>query len=81
MHRLDPACPARQRQQRAVVNLVLVDEDVRTGIATPASAAGLIGLLVFAWAATGMIRTVTNGIGGPRVGASAWPIACPARSR
>ena len=27
------------------------------------------------------VRTVTNGIGGPRIAASAWPIACPARSR
>jgi membrane protein len=37
-------------------------EDAITGIATPASAAGLIGLLVFAWAATGMMTAIRRGL-------------------
>jgi membrane protein len=37
-------------------------EDAITGIATPASAAGLVSLLVFAWAATGMMTAVRQGL-------------------
>jgi membrane protein len=37
-------------------------EDAITAIATPASAAGLIGLLVFAWAATGMMTAIRRGL-------------------
>src|SRR5258705_5833542 len=37
-------------------------EDAITGIATPASAAGLIGLFVFAWAATGMMTAIRRGL-------------------
>jgi membrane protein len=37
-------------------------EDAITGIATPASAAGLAGLLVFAWAATGMMTAIRRGL-------------------
>jgi membrane protein len=37
-------------------------EDALTNIATPASAAGLVGLLVFAWAATGMMTSIRQGL-------------------
>ena len=37
-------------------------EDAITAIATPASAAGLVSLLVFAWAATGMMAAVRQGL-------------------
>jgi membrane protein len=37
-------------------------EDALTTIATPASAAGLVGLLVFAWAATGMMTSIRQGL-------------------
>jgi membrane protein len=37
-------------------------EDAITAIATPASAAGLVSLLVFAWAATGMMTAVRRGL-------------------
>jgi membrane protein len=37
-------------------------ENALTTIATPASAAGLIGLLVFAWAATGMMTSIRQGL-------------------
>jgi membrane protein len=37
-------------------------EDAVTAIATPASAAGLISLLVFAWAATGMMAAIRTGL-------------------
>jgi len=37
-------------------------EDAITGVATPASAAGLIGLLVFGWAATGMMTAIRRGL-------------------
>ena len=37
-------------------------EDAITEIATPASAAGLISLVVFAWAATGMMTAVRRGL-------------------
>jgi len=37
-------------------------EDAVTEIATPASAAGLIGLLVFGWAATGMMTAIRRGL-------------------
>jgi membrane protein len=37
-------------------------EDAITAIATPASAAGLASLLVFAWAATGMMTAVRQGL-------------------
>ena len=37
-------------------------ENALTAIATPASAAGLVGLLVFAWAATGMMTSIRQGL-------------------
>jgi len=37
-------------------------EDAITGIATPASAAGLVSLVVFAWAATGMMTALRRGL-------------------
>jgi membrane protein len=37
-------------------------EDAITSLATPASAAGLVGLLVFAWAATGMMGAIRRGL-------------------
>lgn len=37
-------------------------EDALTAIATPASAAGLVSLVVFAWAATGMMTAVRRGL-------------------
>src|SRR5262245_49692317 len=37
-------------------------EDAITEIATPASAAGLVSLVVFAWAATGMMAAVRTGL-------------------
>jgi len=37
-------------------------EDALTAIATPASAAGLISLAVFAWAATGMMSAIRQGL-------------------
>jgi membrane protein len=37
-------------------------EDSVTAIATPASAAGLVSLLVFAWAATGMMAAIRTGL-------------------
>jgi membrane protein len=37
-------------------------EDAVTAIATPASAAGLVSLLVFAWAATGMMAAIRSGL-------------------
>jgi membrane protein len=37
-------------------------EDAITAIATPASAAGLASLLVFAWAATGMMAAIRQGL-------------------
>src|SRR5262245_57173281 len=37
-------------------------EDALTAIATPASAAGLLSLLVFAWAATGMMTAIRRGL-------------------
>jgi membrane protein len=39
-------------------------EDALTGIATPASAAGLVSLIVFAWAATGMMTALRQGLEG-----------------
>src|SRR5215468_3203066 len=37
-------------------------ENAITAIATPASAAGLVGLLVFVWAATGMMAAIRQGL-------------------
>ena len=37
-------------------------EDALTAIATPASAAGLASLVVFAWAATGMMSAIRQGL-------------------
>jgi membrane protein len=37
-------------------------EDAITAIATPASAAGLVSLLIFAWAATGMMAAIRQGL-------------------
>ena len=37
-------------------------EDAITAIATPASAAGLVSLLVFAWAASGMMTAIREGL-------------------
>jgi membrane protein len=37
-------------------------EDAVTAIATPASAAGLVSLLVFVWAATGMMTAIRQGL-------------------
>jgi membrane protein len=37
-------------------------EDAITAIATPASAAGLVSLLVFVWAATGMMTAIRRGL-------------------
>jgi membrane protein len=37
-------------------------ENAITAIATPASAAGLVGLLVFVWAATGMMTAIRRGL-------------------
>jgi membrane protein len=37
-------------------------EDAITAIATPASAAGLVSLIVFAWAATGMMTALRRGL-------------------
>jgi uncharacterized BrkB/YihY/UPF0761 family membrane protein len=37
-------------------------EDAITAIATPASAAGLLSLLVFAWAANGMMTAIREGL-------------------
>jgi membrane protein len=37
-------------------------ENAITAIATPASAAGFVGLIVFAWAATGMMTAVRRGL-------------------
>jgi membrane protein len=37
-------------------------EEAITGIATPASAAGLVSLVVFAWAATGMMTAIRRGL-------------------
>ena len=37
-------------------------EDAITAIATPASAAGLISLVVFVWAATGMMAAIRTGL-------------------
>jgi len=37
-------------------------ENAITGIATPASAAGLVSLLVFVWAATGMMAAIRQGL-------------------
>jgi membrane protein len=37
-------------------------EDAVTGIATPASATGLLSLLVFAWAASGMMTAIRQGL-------------------
>jgi membrane protein len=37
-------------------------EDAITALATPASAAGLLSLLVFAWAATGMMTAIRRGL-------------------
>jgi membrane protein len=37
-------------------------ENAITGIATPASAAGLVSLIVFAWAATGMMTALRRGL-------------------
>jgi membrane protein len=37
-------------------------ENALTTIATPASAAGLVGLVVFAWAATGMMTSIRQGL-------------------
>jgi uncharacterized BrkB/YihY/UPF0761 family membrane protein len=37
-------------------------EDAITAIATPASAAGLASLLVFAWAASGMMTAIRQGL-------------------
>jgi len=37
-------------------------EDAITAVATPASAAGLVSLLVFAWAATGMMTAIREGL-------------------
>src|SRR5262249_61581029 len=37
-------------------------ENAITAIATPANAAGLVGLLVFVWAATGMMAAIRQGL-------------------
>src|SRR5215510_12800342 len=37
-------------------------EDAITAIATPASAAGFVSVLVFAWAATGMMTAIRRGL-------------------
>jgi membrane protein len=37
-------------------------EDALTSIATPASAAGLVSLVLFAWAATGMMTSIRQGL-------------------
>jgi membrane protein len=37
-------------------------EDALTNIATPASAAGFVGLIVFVWAATGMMTSIRQGL-------------------
>jgi membrane protein len=39
-------------------------QDALNSIATPASAAGLVSLLVFAWAATGMMTSIRQGLEG-----------------
>jgi membrane protein len=59
--------------RRDVVNAIVDDlpvspagrkevEDAITGIATPASAAGFASLLVFGWAATGMMAAIRQGL-------------------
>ena len=50
-------------------------EDAITGIATPASAAGLIGLLVFGWAATGMMTAIRRGLESAMGVAESRPLA------
>ena len=50
-------------------------EDAITGIATPASAAGLVGLLVFAWAATGMMTAIRRGLESAMGVAESRPLA------
>ena len=59
----------RQDVVNAIVDVLPVSaagrkdvEDAVTAIATPASAAGLISLLVFAWAATGMMTALRKGL-------------------
>jgi membrane protein len=50
-------------------------EDALTEIATPASAAGLIGLLVFGWGATGMMTAIRRGLESAMSVAESRPLA------
>ena len=50
-------------------------EDAITEIATPASAAGLIGVLVFVWAATGMMTAIRRGLESAMGVAESRPLA------
>jgi membrane protein len=50
-------------------------ENAITAIATPASAAGLVGLLVFAWAATGMMTAIRRGLESAMGVAESRPLA------
>jgi membrane protein len=59
----------RQDVVKAIVDVLPVSaagkkdvEDAVTAIATPASAAGLVSLIVFAWAATGMMTALRQGL-------------------
>ena len=50
-------------------------EDAITAIATPASAAGLVSLVVFAWAATGMMTAIRRGLENAMGVAESRPLA------
>jgi membrane protein len=50
-------------------------ENAITAIATPASAAGLVGLLVFAWAASGMMTAIRRGLESAMGVAESRPLA------
>src|SRR6185312_6543545 len=50
-------------------------ENAITAIATPASATGLIGLLVFGWAATGMMTAIRRGLESAMGVAESRPLA------
>jgi membrane protein len=50
-------------------------ENAITAIATPASAAGLVGLLVFVWAATGMMTAIRRGLESAMGVAESRPLA------
>jgi membrane protein len=50
-------------------------ENAITAIATPASAAGLVGLLVFGWAATGMMTAIRRGLEAAMGVAESRPLA------